>query len=101
MAEDDTARVLEEEMAKGAFKGLTEKVPVLGWGYRVLVEKYYLDYLYTDIIVGGLKGPIADNVSANVIGLGLGTLFRFWSYRRWVFPEDADSADEAAISTVA
>ena len=21
-----------------------------------------------------------------VIGLGLGTLFRFWSYRRWVFP---------------
>jgi hypothetical protein len=22
-----------------------------------------------------------------VIGLGLGTLFRFWSYRKWVFPE--------------
>lgn len=33
-----------------------------------------------------LDSPIADNVSANVIGLGLGTLFRFWSYRRWVFP---------------
>ncbi len=37
----------------------------------------------------GLSGPLADNVSANVIGLGLGTLFRFWSYRRWVFPDPA------------
>jgi hypothetical protein len=26
-------------------------------------------------------------VAANVIGLALGTMFRFWSYRRWVFPE--------------
>ena len=34
----------------------------------------------------GFTSPIADNLSANVIGLGLGTLFRFWSYRRWVFP---------------
>jgi len=35
----------------------------------------------------GLSGPLADNVAANVIGLALGTMFRFWSYRRWVFPE--------------
>ena len=34
----------------------------------------------------GFTSPLADNISANVIGLGLGTLFRFWSYRRWVFP---------------
>lgn len=34
----------------------------------------------------GLDSAIADNVSANVIGIGLGTLFRFWAYRRWVFP---------------
>ncbi len=34
----------------------------------------------------GLQGAVADNISANVIGLGLGTAFRFWSYRRWVFP---------------
>lgn len=32
-----------------------------------------------------LTSPLADNVSGNVIGLGLGTLFRFWSYRRFVF----------------
>lgn len=32
-----------------------------------------------------LRGPLADNVSANVVGLGLGMLFRFWSYRTFVF----------------
>ncbi len=47
----------------------------------------------------GLTGPLADNISANVIGLGLGTLFRFWSYRKWVFPEVPDKviADEALV----
>jgi putative flippase GtrA len=33
-----------------------------------------------------LSGPLADNISANVFGLALGTLFRYWSYRTWVFP---------------
>jgi putative flippase GtrA len=33
----------------------------------------------------GFTGPLADNIAANVIGLGLATAFRFWSYRRWVF----------------
>ncbi len=37
----------------------------------------------------GLDSVLADNISANVIGLGLGTVFRFWSYRKWVFPADA------------
>ena len=32
-----------------------------------------------------LTSPLADNIAANVIGLGLGTMFRFWSYRRFVF----------------
>ncbi|HVU71587.1 MAG TPA: GtrA family protein [Mycobacteriales bacterium] len=32
-----------------------------------------------------LDGTIAKNVSANVVGLVLGTLFRFWAYKRWVF----------------
>jgi putative flippase GtrA len=29
--------------------------------------------------------PLADNIAKNVVGLGLGTVFRFWSYRTWVF----------------
>ncbi|MGK5529855.1 GtrA family protein [Streptomyces sp. URMC 129] len=35
----------------------------------------------------GLDGPLAYNLSANVVGTGLGTVFRYWSYRRWVFTE--------------
>jgi putative flippase GtrA len=37
--------------------------------------------------VFGLTSALADNVSANVVGLGLGTLFRFWAYRQFVFTE--------------
>ena len=37
--------------------------------------------------VMGLTSPVADNISANVIGLVLGSLFRFLSYRRYVFPQ--------------
>ena len=33
-----------------------------------------------------LESALADNIAANIIGVGLGTLFRFWAYRRWVFP---------------
>jgi putative flippase GtrA len=41
----------------------------------------------------GRTGPIADNVSANGVGLALGTAFRFWAYRRWVFrASDASTA---------
>jgi putative flippase GtrA len=38
----------------------------------------------------GFESQFAGNV-AKTVGLVLGTLFRFWSYRRWVFlhPEDA------------
>ena len=44
---------------KGPFVGLKDKVGLLAWGYKVLENKYYLDHLYTDVIVGGVKGPIA------------------------------------------
>lgn len=33
----------------------------------------------------GLSSVWTDNVSANVIGLGLGTALRFWVFRRFVF----------------
>jgi putative flippase GtrA len=33
----------------------------------------------------GYTSVLADNISGNVIGLGLGTLFRFTFYRLWVF----------------
>jgi putative flippase GtrA len=36
-----------------------------------------------------LDSAVADNIAANIVGVGLGTAFRFWSYRRWVFPKVA------------
>jgi putative flippase GtrA len=33
----------------------------------------------------GLTSVLADNIAANVVGLGLGSAFRFLSYRRFVF----------------
>lgn len=38
----------------------------------------------------GLTGALADNISANGVGLALGTAFRFWAYRTWVFRGDPD-----------
>jgi putative flippase GtrA len=46
----------------------------------------------------GFTGRWADNIAANGIGLALGTMFRFWSYRRFVFP--ALLPEAAASGTV-
>jgi putative flippase GtrA len=51
----------------------------------------------------GFTSRLADNIAANLVGLGLGTAFRFWSYRRWVFPEllpeaAPDALGEATLS---
>ena len=35
----------------------------------------------------GLESQFSDNIT-NIIGIGLGTLFRFWSYRKFVFAGD-------------
>lgn len=34
---------------------------------------------------GVFRTALADNIASYVVGTGLGTLFRFWSYRRFVF----------------
>ena len=44
-----------------------------------------LGCLWISHYVLGFQSALADNISANVIGLGLGTAFRFWLYRTWVF----------------
>ncbi|MCW2621917.1 MAG: GtrA family protein [Frankiales bacterium] len=33
----------------------------------------------------GLDSRLADNISANGVGLVLGTMFRFWAYRRFIW----------------
>lgn len=36
---------------------------------------------------GVFQTALADNIASFIIGTGLGTMFRFWSYRRFVFVE--------------
>ncbi|MGH3472832.1 MAG: GtrA family protein [Nocardioidaceae bacterium] len=38
-----------------------------------------------------LRSPLADNISANVVGLLLGMVFRFWSYRTFVFKKPSET----------
>ena len=44
------------------FVGLTERNAALGFGYKLLVNKYYLDVLYEKIIVHSIAHPIAGAV---------------------------------------
>ena len=53
----------------------------------------------------GFESRLADNIAANGVGLVLGTTFRFWSYRRfvWAAPsavEDAAVEGDAAARAV-
>src|SRR5664279_4819563 len=39
----------------------------------------------------GLQSAVADNIAANVVGLAVGTAFRFWAYKRFVFTHVAEA----------
>jgi NADH-quinone oxidoreductase subunit L len=60
--------------------GLTRRSKVAGAGYAFLWNKYYLDALYENVIVAGIKGPIAQGayyinqsiIDAVVNGVGVG-----------------------------
>lgn len=47
------------------------------------------------VYVLDLDSPLARNVAGNVVGVALGSLFRFWSYRTWVFPAAAPASARA------
>ena len=66
---------------------LTERSKPALSGYRILENKYWLDRLYTDMIIGGIKGPVArgaywlnqrviDGV-VNAVGIGSRAVARF------------------------
>ena len=55
-------------------------VNAVGLGFSALslgISRYVFD----------LHSALSDNISANIIGVGLGTIFRFIGYRTWVFPD--------------
>jgi putative flippase GtrA len=61
---------------------------VIGLGFSVLTLAISHDLL-------GLTSRLADNISANVVGLALGTAFRFWSYKHFVFAGSSAGSNSA------
>jgi len=81
-------------------QGITQRNGVARAGYRFLENKYYLDWLYTDVIVGFIKGPLARAcywvnqrvIDATVRGAGLGAAALGRATYRYV---DRDVVDNA------
>ncbi|MCF2533487.1 GtrA family protein [Yinghuangia soli] len=40
---------------------------------------------------------LADNISGNLVGMGVATIFRFWGYRTWVFRHQPAAAEDAEL----
>jgi dolichol-phosphate mannosyltransferase len=68
----------------------------LFFGFSVIGFGFSLVALVVSHDVLGYTGPLADNISANVIGLGLGAVFRFWTYKHFVFRAARASGAEAS-----
>ena len=69
--------------------GLLFVLNVVGLGIALLclaVSHYVL----------GFESRLADNIAANGVGLTLGTAFRFWSYRKFVWAAPAEVEEAAA-----
>lgn len=66
---------------------------IIGFGFSIVALVLSHDVL-------GLTSRRADNISANVVGLALGTVFRYLTYKRFVFATPpTDMASVAQTST--
>lgn len=77
---DDTRAVRRREI------GLFVLFNVVGFGFSVVTLVVSHDLM-------GMTSRLADNISANVVGMALGTAFRFWTYRRFVFAPAGPAPD--------
>jgi len=64
--------------------GLTTTNPLAATGHAFLVNKYYLDHLYNDVIVAAVKGPIAKGA--------------YW-FNQNVLDKMVDTAAETAVKS--
>lgn len=69
------------------FRGARHREALLFFTFSGLGMAIALACLGVSHYVLGLHSALADNVSANVVGLVLGMVFRFWSYRTFVFTQ--------------
>lgn len=85
-------------------RNLSERNALAGFGKNVLVNKYYFDWLYTDVITGFVKGPLARAanwtnthvIDAIVNGVGKGAVVT----GAWVYDNiDQEVVDGAVNAT--
>lgn len=85
-------------------RNLSERNSLAGLGKKVLVNKYYFDWLYTDVITGFVKGPLAQAanwanthvIDAVVNGAGKGAV----ATGNWVYDNiDQEVVDGAVNAT--
>ena len=80
-------------MRAWAFRDRRAAVPAAGvirfFGLGAITMLIPVLCLWSSRYVLGLSSPVADNVSANVVGLGLSAAARFWVFRRFVFDQVA------------
>jgi NADH-quinone oxidoreductase subunit L len=85
-----------------ALRGVTERNALAHAGYTTLVNKYYFDHLYTDIIAAGTKGPVARGVNwfnQNVIdGVVNGAGRLATSSGRWVYTHVDQQVVDGAVN---
>ena len=71
-------------------------------GYTTLVNKYYFDHLYTDVIAAGTKGPVARGVNwvnQNVIdGVVNGAGRLATATGRWVYTHVDQQVVDGAVN---
>lgn len=61
------------------------------------VSRYVLDLATPH--VSALAEQVADLLSAQVIGTLLAMVFRWWAFRRWVFPDEFVRAEDVGTDT--
>lgn len=65
---------------------------IVGFGFSIATLVLSHDVL-------GLTSGLADNISANVIGVALGTIFRYLTYKRFVFAGTVGDASTNDLHT--
>ncbi|MGN6474448.1 MAG: GtrA family protein [Mycobacteriales bacterium] len=55
---------------------------------------------FSEYVIGA-HSKLAYNISSTIVGTALGTVWRFWSFRKWVFLEpEPDRTEDAAESAL-
>jgi NADH-quinone oxidoreductase subunit L len=85
-----------------ALRGISERSALAHAGYTTLVNKYYFDHLYTDVITAGAKGPVARGVNwfnQNVIdGVVNGAGRLATASGRWVYTHVDQQVVDGAVN---